>query len=116
MIYRKLDANGDYVFGGNKNSYYTDIEAVSQAIATRLKLLKYEWFEALEDGLPLWQQIVAQRDKSAAEKIIRERIVGTTDVRSILSFTPAWDNDNRSLSIMATIDTVYGSTDLEVSL
>ena len=75
---------------------------------TRLRQLIYEWWEQLEDGLPLWQKILASRDKDAAEKIIRERIENTDHVKTILSFNPSWDNKNRSLTITATIETEYG--------
>lgn len=112
MIYRKLDTNGDYTFGGNKNDYTKDNDAVRQAVQTRLKLLKYEWWENLDDGLPLWQQIMASRNKKAAEKAIRDRIDGTEHVKAILLFEPSWDNDNRSLTIHVTLSTEYGTLDL----
>lgn len=35
MIYRKLDPNGDYIFGSNGNCYLSGAEAVQQAIVTR---------------------------------------------------------------------------------
>ncbi len=36
MRYRKLDANGDYSFGGNSNNFLTDKEAVRQAVTVML--------------------------------------------------------------------------------
>ncbi|WP_443873578.1 hypothetical protein [Megasphaera sp.] len=112
MIYRRLDANGDYTFGANGNCYLSGVEAVSQAIATRLKLLKYEWWEDLDDGLPLWQQIIAQRDKEAAEREIQDRISQTPHVINILAWNADWDNENRSLSIYAAVNTEYGTLEV----
>ena len=108
MRYRKLDANGDYSFGGNSNNFLTDKEAVRQAVITRLRLLLYEWWENLEDGLPLWQQIMAQRDRNKAEQVIRERMVQTPHVMGLISFQRDWNNETRSLTITALFQTEYG--------
>ena len=108
MIYRKMDANGDYTFGSNSSSYLSKNEAVAQAISTRLKLLIYEWWEDLEEGTPLWQSIVSSRDISEAANIIRKRIIGTDHVKNLTFFDYSWDNTNRKLSIRAQVDTDYG--------
>lgn len=113
MIYRKLDSAGDYVFGSNKNSYITSIDAVRQAVLTRLRQLIYEWWEDLEDGLPLWQQIVGNRDKGKAEDIIRKRVQRTKHVKSILYFKSEWDSNNRKLTIHIIIDTEFGQIEFE---
>lgn len=113
MIYRKLDENGDYVFGGNNNSYLTNSVAVEQAVITRLRQLIYEWWEDLEDGIPLWQQIIGSRDKQNAEKIIRERIKKTKYVKSILAFVCEWDNESRHLTIQAVVDTEFGEINIK---
>ncbi len=54
MIYRKLDENRDYIFGRGKNAYPEGADAVAQAIKSRLLLLYSEWWEDLEDGLPIF--------------------------------------------------------------
>ena len=50
MRYRALDDNGDMTFGGNNKNFLKDIKAVIQAIKTRIKLLKGEWWENTETG------------------------------------------------------------------
>ena len=60
MIYRKEDKDGDYVFGEGDSEFLTQSEAVAQAIITSLKLLKGEWWENVNNGLPLWQSILGQ--------------------------------------------------------
>lgn len=112
MIYRKIDENGDYVFGSNAACFLSGAEAVAQAILTRLRLLKYEWWESLEEGLPLWQKIAAQRDKDAAEQEIRDRIVQTKHVLAIISWNSSWDNEKRSLAIHTVVDTDYGTLEV----
>ena len=110
---RRLDKNGDYTFGANGSCYVSGIDAVSQAILTRLKLLKYEWWEDLEDGLPLWQNIVAQRDRETTEREIQSRIVQTPHVIRLLTWRVEWNNEQRELSIYAAVDTEYGVLNLE---
>ena len=108
MIYRRLSADGDYMFGGNKNNYVSGVEAVRQAILTRLRQLKYEWWEDLEDGLPLWQDIAASRNTQAATKEVEKRIQGTKNVKYIVSLESEWDNDQRTLTINAVVETDFG--------
>lgn len=112
MIYRKLDENGDYVFGRNQNNYIQDANAVNQAVVTRLRQLIYEWWEDLEDGIPVWQKILGNRNKQEAETIIRERIQKTKYVRSILYFKVTWDNEKRTLIVQASVDTEFGQIEL----
>lgn len=116
MIYRRLDDNGDYTFGGNQSSYIKDAQAVDQAVTTRLRQMIYEWWEDLEDGLPLWQKIIGSRDKEAAEKIIRDRIQKTKYVKSILNFSVEWKNETRKLIIRAAVDTEFGQLAIEEGL
>ena len=49
--YRRLDANGDMTFGRGAESFAQGVEAVRQAIETRLRLLRGEWWERPADGL-----------------------------------------------------------------
>lgn len=108
MRYRVLDENGDFTIG-NEHAYIEGADAVRQAVLTRLRLLVYEWWEDIEDGVPYWQKIIASRDVKAAQQIIRERIQQTPGVLSILSFDPEWNNENRTLTIRTAIQSTYGA-------
>ncbi len=113
MIYRKLDQNGDYVFGGNGSNYISGLDAVKQAILTRLRLLYGEWWEDETDGLPLWQKILAARDKKEAERQILNRISGTPHVLAITGYETTWDGDTRKLSIHVEFSSDYGDGTLD---
>ena len=115
MKYRALDDNGDMVMR-NGQAYIEDIDAVQQACATRLRLLIYEWWEDTNDGVPYWQQIIANRNIDEALRIIRKRIEGTDNVLSVLDMEHTWDNDSRSLYIRAAVQSVYGLFELEENL
>lgn len=112
MRYRVLDENGDFTIG-NGHVYIEGTDAVRQAVLTRMRLLVYEWWEDIEDGVPYWQKIIESRDVKAAQQIIRERIQETPGVLSILSFDPDWDNENRTLTIRAAIQSAYGAFSID---
>lgn len=107
MIYRALDENGDMTFGKGPANLKKDADAVRQAVITRLKLLQGEWWENYEDGLPLFQKILAKRDITEAKRLIRERIAGTEGVLSVNSFNASFEN--RKLEITGSITTIFGN-------
>lgn len=108
MRYRKLDENGDMTFGNNRFDFLKDLEAVKQAIVTRLKLLKGEWWENTEEGLPLFQDILASRNIEKTKRIIMTRIQNTDGVLSVNSLVVTFEN--RILNIIASVSTIYGET------
>ena len=109
MRYRKLDSNGDMVFGSGSNDFHSELDAVKQACKTRLLLLQNEWFENTLDGLPLFQQIAGHRDKELASRLIRDRIQGTRDVISATNVQTSFDNKKRGFSFSADVYTTYGT-------
>ena len=120
MRYRRIDENGDYTFGNGQYDFLVDIEAVPQAIKTKIRLLRGEWWEDLSEGLPFYQEIAGQFIKSEEEKDIVtrlycNRITDVIQVNSFLSVNSEFDNENRKYSLTADIDTIYGVVDnLEV--
>ena len=113
MRYRALDDNGDMVVR-NGQAYIEGVDAVRQVCVTRLRLLIYEWWEDIGDGVPYWQQIIASRNLEEALRIIRRRIEGTDRVLAVLNMEHTWDNAARILYITAKVQSTYGIFDLEV--
>lgn len=110
LRYRRLDENGDFTFGQGQQNLLSDVDAVAQAILTRLKLLYSEWWENQTDGLPLWEKILGTTGKNirAVDSIIRERIAGTLNVTSIESFTSDFDSEARLYTFVCVVNTAYG--------
>jgi hypothetical protein len=114
MRYRKLDSNGDMVFGNQQADFYRDKpEAVAQAVWTRLRLWVGEWFIDVTEGTPYQQAALGTNKSKTIEPAIRARILGTEGVTSIESFDMIVDPDNRVTSIYAVINTAYGSAQLQ---
>lgn len=111
MIYRRLDENWDYTFGNGKGNFISGVDAVAQAIATRLKLFMGEWWADRNDGLPLFQSILgyAGKNKETVDRLITERILGTQNVTGIKGITSSYSPDTRAYQFSATVDTAFGS-------
>lgn len=113
MTYRALDSNGDYTFGqGSSQGFLTGTEAVAQAIKTRLFLFYGEWFLDTSDGLQMWQKILGTSgtNKKIVDNILQERILRTTNVSSISSFSSTWDASNRTYTFTCTVITAFSTT------
>lgn len=109
MRYRKLSATGDYVFGQSAKSFLVNTpEAVAQAIYTRLMLWKGEWFLDETEGTPYTDEIVGHVSNDSSDVAIRQRILDTPGVTEIVSYGS--NVVNRRLTIVADVDTAYGST------
>lgn len=107
MKYRKLDKNGDRVFGSSSFDFTEGEEAIGLAILTRLKLLKGEWWEAYDDGLPFFQNLAGSKNTEKIKSIIRQRIAETEGVLDVenIEFT---QNENRQININFSIKTETG--------
>jgi len=80
-------------------------------------LLKGEWWESTEEGLPLFESIMGQpgtpENIQAIDLIIQDRITNTPDVIDIKNFQSTYDNRRYLLS--CTVETKYGDATVEVS-
>lgn len=120
MRYRKLDANRDMQFGhGSADFWHDEVDGVGQSVMTRLLLFSGEWFLDTVAGTP-WggfplNDLVVQQGRIlgvhtmlSRDAAIRERILTTEGVVNISNYGSSVDPDSRTLSVNATIDTIYG--------
>ena len=116
MRYRKLDENGDYTFGGGQADFFRDsVDAVAQAVKTRLLLWREEWFLDVDEGTPYLQGIIGKHDQTTTDNVIRSRILDTEGVTSIETYESTIDPETRKLSVSVTIDTIYGIKQIQVA-
>lgn len=116
MRYRALSPTGDYTFGrGSANFLINTPAAVAQAILTRLRLFTNEWFLDTSEGTPYTPKVLGKGTAGTRDTAIRNRILGTDGVTSIVSYSSELSAD-RKLTINAIVNTVYGQTPLSITL
>jgi hypothetical protein len=113
MRYRPLDANGDYTVSVPflANSAAT----VAQAIQPRLRLWLAEFFLDTSDGTPWLSEILGPRANQNPDAAIKQRILGTPGVTSILSYSSNFNGGSRALTVTASVMTAYSTTPVQVS-
>lgn len=113
--YRKLSPDGDYVFGFGNTDFLEDIEAVRQAIETKLKMFRNEFWEDLDDGLPFFQQMAGSYDKDVIDMVIRSRILETPYVIGVKSFESKITPTRKYIASVSA-DTAFGTVSVGVNL
>lgn len=117
MIYRKLDAAGDYTFGQGSGNFYKDQpEAVGQAVKTRLGLIQGEWFLDITEGTPYSSQILGAGMVAKYDRAIQEVILNTPGVIAITEYASQVDPSTRLAQINCTINTTYGQAVVRSSI
>lgn len=117
MIYRKLDPNGDYTFGGNLSSFLqNNPEAVAQSVVTRLKLWEGEWFLDIAEGTPYIGGVLGKYTRDDIDAIVKERILNTEGVIEITEYSSSFNPDLRKFSVSVTISTIYGEARISEAL
>jgi hypothetical protein len=110
MRYRRLTTTGDYSFGfGQADFYINSPEAVAQLVLTRLRLDLGAWFLDDSDGTNWKTGVLGNNTASTRDAIIQSRILGTTGVNSILSYSSSFNGNIRSFSVAVSLDTIYGT-------
>lgn len=116
MRYRMLDANGDYVFGqGSANFWINDPRGVAQSVQTRLNLWQGEWFLDQTAGTPIAQQVLGYGTESLYDIVIKQRILSTAGVTTIVEYQSERDPETRELVVgPVTVQTQYSATPVVV--
>lgn len=115
MRVRKLSEDGDYTFGGSELDFWRDVpEAPGQVAETRMLLWLGEWYQNLEEGTPYLQGILGKHSQDTANTVIQDRIIATEGVLNIQDYESNLDEEHRSMEVSATINTVYGVTEIEI--
>lgn len=111
---RRLDENGDIVTSGEVWIY--DIEAVAQTINTRLNLFSGEFWRDVTKGVPWITDILGKNNNrntlQSKATILRNRILNTEGVISILEWSSDFTYTDRVFSINATVLTEFGVLDI----
>lgn len=116
MRYRKLDSNGDFVFGHGTADYLINSSAaVAQAVLTALELFQGEWFLDNQAGVPYMQQILGYNTQSLYDIILKQVIFNVQGVTGIVSYTSVLNPTTRKLTVTATINTQFGKFNFDIN-
>ena len=110
MRYLKLSDTGDMVAPQSAADFWRDSpEAVAQAVLTRLRLWRGEWWIDTSEGTPWMDAALGMGKRKTIEPAIRQRILETEGVRRIDAFSLSFEPESRTATLAATIDTIYGT-------
>lgn len=111
MRYRREDDDGDYTFGQGDDTWLINSpETVAQAVKTRFLLWYGQWFLDTTEGTPWIQSVLGKQKPETYNLAIRQRILNTQGVNSIISFDTSLNTSSRRVVFTAKIDTIYGTT------
>lgn len=117
ILYLRLDENYDPIF--DPDAELSNLEAVAQAIKTRLLLFQGEWWENLNEGTPMFQEIIGQRASTNGQQImalaISARIGATPYVSAVENVAVAFNETTRALTYSCVAQTSFGSVPVTFS-
>lgn len=116
LKYRKVDENGDMLFGGGAADFIEGAAAMEQVIKTRLAAAEGEWWEGDDGALPWFTEIIGNTltpDKVAEiDLMVIGRIMDTVGVNSVSDIDSGVENRKYHFSCIA--HTIYGDVPVEV--
>lgn len=109
MKIRKLSSTGDYTIGGGLASFWVNTpDGVAQFVRQRLLLFLGEWFLDTTDGTDWFGRVLGKYTQGTRDAVIRERILDTPSVNTILTYSSSFNSATRTFTVNASLDTVYG--------
>ena len=113
IIVRRLNQNHDPVYGGGRADFLTDIQAVAQIIETSLLLFQGELWNALDIGLPLFQQIVSQVENNRQQVVallIQQTILQSSSfVTGLTNVSFVYTSSTRTFAYACDVQTQFGN-------
>jgi hypothetical protein len=109
MRVRKVDENGDMVFGGDQAAFLRNSpDAVAQIVESRLNLWQGEWYLDLSDGTPYEQNVLGRYTANVRDAVLQRRILTTPGVDAIKTYSGFFDTTSpRDYSVSVELKTAY---------
>ncbi|MCK4521363.1 MAG: hypothetical protein KAU20_02230 [Nanoarchaeota archaeon] len=85
------------------------IEQVAQNLRIRLWFFFGEWFLDTSQGVRFFEDVnVKEPNFPNIESLLKDMILSTQDVQSLLEFTMEYDRTQRKLTVEFTVNTTFG--------
>lgn len=110
MIFRGLDSNGDWNFGNGLGSYAMGEAAVLLNVKTAIMLFLGDAFWDASKGIDWLNLLGTKGTQNAILAAVRSTIVGCDGVTGITSLSSSVNDVTRTMSISATISTIYSQS------
>lgn len=108
MIFRALDADGDWVFGAGQQSYLTGSNAIALNIETALYCFQNDCFWNMAFGIDWWNLLGKRGTQPQIILQCREVIQNCYGVAQLESVSANLDAQ-RHLDVTYDIDTIYST-------
>ena len=112
MVQQNAMPQNDPIEGANGPVFFSDLDAVAQIIYTTLRLLLGEWWENLNIGFPLFQQLIgasgAPTSQAGVMLVIQQTILSCPYVLQIVSFSFTHNTATMASTFTAEVSTSFG--------
>lgn len=114
MKIRRLTDTGDIMFGKGDDTFIeADPKAIEVCIKERFLMMAGSFWLDEEAGNPIF---VDGMGKEMIDTLVRERLLATEGVASILDFESTEDRETRKYKCQVKLETDYGVSDMEIEI
>ncbi len=102
ITYRQLDASGDPMHGQGQANFLSDLEAVAQAIQTRLLLFLGEWWVNRSAGTPVFDSMLSTTNAQRPEVVallLKQRMLSTPYVSEVSNIQTSFDPGSHAFQL-----------------
>lgn len=93
-----------------------DVDELKQYLISSLRLVRGEWRLDVTAGIPYVEEVLGklgqEKTVQGSMAVIKEAILNTPGVNSLLQFEPVLDSSNRSVTLTFKVDTIYGPVEV----
>ena len=105
----KLTSDGDIDLTTGMPVWIDGVDAILQHIQSRLSFAVGNFSIYAEAGMDYFRYVLGKKNKYIAAEAIKDRILKTPGVKSVIEFSYDFNNQTRVLSISFKINTIYGT-------
>lgn len=108
MLFRGLDANGDWTYGAGLSNFATQNDAIALNIRTRILSWVGDCFFDSKAGIDWVNRIGSKNQAKFLDLDLRRLIIQTDGVTGLVDFDTSLVG--RNFTANYTVDTIYGKT------